>query len=67
MIAVVTPFCEDGVMSWLQVTLAVIMGVDVDKAGRDQFCPWRRSLSLPLAVTLPTSVMRPPDMATSAS
>ena len=28
MIAVVTPFCEEGVMSWLQV-----------KAGRDQFAP----------------------------
>jgi hypothetical protein len=42
------------------------MGVNVDKAGRDQLAPGV-DLFLALAATLPTSVMRPPDMATSAS
>ena len=46
--------------------LAVVMGVNVDKAGRHQFAPGV-DLFLALAETLPTSVMRPPVMATSAS
>ena len=47
--------------------LAVIMGVDVDKARRRPVCPWRRSLPCPWPATRPTSVMRPSVIATSAS
>ena len=34
--AVVTPFCDDGVMSLAPGDLAVVMGMEIDKARRDQ-------------------------------